>query len=83
MVRVGNRACSYEPNSLMFLTLLKYCFSPRLLVRVGDDLSLKVVGKGGALLDPMWAGYLSMQPAECVFWGLEVWNVKTTLNPSS
>lgn len=29
----------------------------------------------------MWAGYLSMQPAECVFWGLEVWNVKTTRNP--
>lgn len=36
---------------------------------------------GGKGLDPMWAGYLSMQPAQCVFWGLEVWNVTTTLNP--
>lgn len=36
-------------------------------------------GKGPA---PMWAGCLSKQPAECVFWGLEVWQVKTTLNPS-
>lgn len=35
-------------------------------------------GKGPA---PIWAGYLNKQPAECVFWGLEVWHVKTTLNP--